>query len=225
MSSNILRPDEAMDAKPIDWSRAPGQPVRFQPPVTAAQPPTNEESEARWKAALQKAEMEARSRAEAEYQRGLAEGESIGQRRAAAKLDPLLERLSRTVADLAGYRDRFRRESEKDLVGLSLAIARRILRRELNAEPDAILGLVKVALERISLREVHRLRLHPDDVPAIRRHLAQVQAPAGIEIEADPSLERGAVIFETSRGSLDASAETQLAQIERGFADLARRQE
>lgn len=214
-----------MDAKPIDWSQSPGQPVRFQPPVTAAKEPSTQETETRWKAALQKTEMEAISRAEAEYQRGLAEGEAIGQRRAGARLDPLLERLSRTVADLAAFRDRFRKESEKDLVGLSLAIARRILRRELNAEPDAILGLVKVALERISLREVHRLRLHPDDAPAVRRHLAQLQAPVGIEIEADPSLERGAVIFETSRGSLDASAETQLAQIERGFADLARRQE
>ena len=214
-----------MDAKPIDWIHAPGKPVRFQPPVTAAKEPSSQETESRWKAALHKAEMEARSRSEDEYQRGLAEGEAIGQSRAAAKLDPLLERLSRTVADLAAYRDRFRKESEKDLVGLSLAIARRILRRELNAEPDAILGLVKVALEKISLREVHRVRLHPDDVAAVRRHLAQLQAPAGIEIEADSSLERGAVIFETSRGNLDASAETQLALIERGFADMVRSQE
>jgi len=28
------------------------------------------------------------------------------------------------------------------------------------------------------------------------------------------------VIFETTRGSLDASAETQLREIERGFTDL-----
>jgi flagellar assembly protein FliH len=214
-----------MDAKPIDWTRAPGEPVRFQSPMAAPKEPSSQDTESLWKAALQNAELETKNRSEAEFQRGLAEGEVIGRRRAAAKVDPLLERLARTIADLAACRDRFRKESEKDLVGLSLAIARRVLRRELIAEPDAILGLVKVALEKISLREVHRVRLHPEDAPVVRRHLAQIQAPAGIEIEADSSLERGAVIFETSRGSLDASAETQLAQIERGFADMVRRQE
>jgi len=41
-----------------------------------------------------------------------------------------------------------------------------------------------------------------------------------ITVAADPGLPVGAVVFETSRGSIDAGLETQLKEIERGFADI-----
>jgi len=43
-----------------------------------------------------------------------------------------------------------------------------------------------------------------------------------VEIMPDPSLERGAAILETARGNLDASVDTQLREIERGFLELVR---
>ena len=39
----------------------------------------------------------------------------------------------------------------------------------------------------------------------------------------DASRELGTVIFETQRGNLDASVESQLQEIERGLADRLRR--
>jgi len=207
----------------MDWGRAPGTAI---PATPASQRPPDAacgDPEGNWRQGLQQMEAEAKRRAESEYQRGLAEGEAAGARKAAAKIDPAVERLARTIADLASYRDRFRRESEQDLVAVSIAIARRILRRELSIDPDAILGLVKVAMDKVSLREVHRVRVHPDDVAALRNQLQRIQAPPAIEVEGDAGLERGAVIFETARGSLDASMETQLRIIERGFAEIAGR--
>ena len=47
--------------------------------------------------------------------------------------------------------------------------------------------------------------------------------PRRIEVTADPSLAPGSAILESTGGSLDASVDTQLHEIERGFADLARR--
>jgi flagellar biosynthesis/type III secretory pathway protein FliH len=43
-------------------------------------------------------------------------------------------------------------------------------------------------------------------------------APA-VTVVADPKMRAGDVIFETSLGELDCSIETQLQEIERGFAD------
>jgi flagellar assembly protein FliH len=57
----------------------------------------------------------------------------------------------------------------------------------------------------------------------VQRHLDQMGLPQRVELIADPGLERGAIILDSSRGALDASVETQLAEIERGFADLVRR--
>lgn len=224
MSCKILPPDKAADAAPMDWSRAPGTAIPATPAARRLPDAVvGADDEAGGRQRLQQAEAEAKRRADAEYQRGFAEGESSGAKKAAAKLEPVMERLARSISDLAGYRDRFRRESEQDLVMVSIAIARRILRRELVIDPEAILGLVKVAMDKVSLRETHRIRVHPEDVAVVRTHLQRIQAPQAIEVEGDAGLERGGVIFETARGSLDASMETQLRVIERGFAEIAGR--
>ena len=44
-----------------------------------------------------------------------------------------------------------------------------------------------------------------------------------LEIAPDGSLTPGSVIFETSRGDLDASVDTQLAEIDRGLTDALKR--
>jgi flagellar assembly protein FliH len=44
-----------------------------------------------------------------------------------------------------------------------------------------------------------------------------------LELVSDAKLPRGSAIFETSRGDLDASIDTQLLEIERGFTDIIRR--
>jgi flagellar biosynthesis/type III secretory pathway protein FliH len=45
-----------------------------------------------------------------------------------------------------------------------------------------------------------------------------------VEVIADSSHELGSVIFETTRGNLDASVNSQLQEIERGLTDRLRKQ-
>ena len=101
---------------------------------------------------------------------------------------------------------------------LALAIARRILRRELSVDPESLLGLLKAGLEKIESAETHRVRVHPEHASILRGLLEGAARP--IQVAADPGLPVGAVIFETSRGSVDVGMETQLKEIERGFVDL-----
>ncbi len=133
------------------------------------------------------------------------------------------ERLSRSIDELAHCRLRYRQETEREVVQLSLEIARRILRRELTVDPEAILGLLRAGLESVSMREVLEVRIHPAHADAVRSALQKMGAPAAISIVCDPHLEPGAVTVETRRGTFDASAETQLEEIQRGFADLMER--
>ena len=154
---------------------------------------------------------------------GLREGEAAGQRRAAAELQPVIERLVRSIEEISGLRPRLRREAERDLVQLALAIARRILARELSVDPDAMRGLVLGALERLRSQEFSRVRVHPAQEPAVTACLRKTITDRTVEVIADPACERGAVVFETERGTLDASVESQLQEIERGLTDRLRR--
>jgi len=152
------------------------------------------------------------------YQRGFSEGRNVGQEQAVAELQPVMDRLSRSLADLATVRSRVRKSAESDLLKLAIAVARRVIHRELTLDPGSIEGLIRVALEKLESRELCRVRVHPDQEPVIRTLLARFSA-APVELIPDPALQCGDVLFETSHGTLDGSIEAQLQEIERGFAD------
>ncbi len=150
---------------------------------------------------------------------GLAEAE----RRQAANQKEMLARLAAAIEEISGYRKRFRQQAEEDLVQLAFAICRRVLRRELSSDSEAVLGLVRSALDKLASSEITRIRIHAAHAGPLREHLEHLRPETHIEIVADATLQPGAVLFETARGTLDASAETQLKEIERGFTDVLHR--
>jgi len=149
------------------------------------------------------------------------EGEMAARAQAQAELRPLIEQLAHAARDLAALRPRLREQAEEDLIRLAVAIARRVVRRELTVDPATITGLVKAALEQLAAGETARLRVHPEHEALVRQFLAEAGRGL-ITVAADGALARGSAIFETARGDLDASAETQLAEIERGLTDRFR---
>jgi flagellar assembly protein FliH len=215
MSSRVIHEEDGVGATAIAW-RAAGAPAR---PRAAEQGkaliPEARESEL---------QQEAEARARASYQQGQAAGEASATQQAQAKLDPVLKSFNAVIVELATMRKRTRAEAEDDTMRLAIAIARRVLYRELSTDPDAILGLVKAAFDKLNARETHRLRLSPSDAALVGEQRAKLQIPPGLEIVADRSLTPGCAIFETSRGELDASVDTQLAEIDRGLTDVLRRQ-
>ena len=153
-------------------------------------------------------------------QAGRAEGLQAGIQQESANWTEALARLTRAIEDMSKAKVRFRAEVEEDAVNLALAIARKVLNRELNSDPEALVGLARVALGKLNLRELQRVRVHPGDAPAIEKMLASASGPRRVEVIADNTLERGGAIFESDRGMLDASVTTQLGEIERGLTDI-----
>jgi flagellar assembly protein FliH len=217
MSSKLHR--GGLQAEPIEW-RSVG-PIDEASPARPYIPPQASESRGR------DSEVDPEQKIKAAYEQGVEEGIQKGQasvrQDVAQQLEAMNLRMARAIEELSGLRQRFRHEAEQDVVALALAIARRILHRELTMAPDALLGLVKAALEKIEAREVHRVRIRPEDAPMVKQFLQNMGLPQHVEVISDPGLERGAAILDSGRGSLDASVETQLAEVERGLADLVRR--
>ena len=196
--------------------------------VTRAEPGKPEPQDAAtdsgpdYAAQIAQLQREAEQRVREARAAGVKEGETAGRARAAAEVQPVIERLSRAIEDIASLRPRLRREAEADMVKLSLAIARRVLRRELAVDPDALHGLVLAALEKLQGQEICRVKVHPSLAASVTACLAKGLAPAAVEVSADPSAQPGAVVFETGRGNLDVSLESQFQEIERGLTDRLR---
>jgi flagellar assembly protein FliH len=233
MSSRILATARAANAEPIRWRKvgepdppAEAAPAEAKEPPTPPAQPIIDILQQRLEEVMQHARaLEARCREleqsiPAKEQAARRAGQQEGEQAAAQRIQPIVEKFTRTITEMAGARARYRKEAEQDVARLSLAVAHRILRRELAVDPDALLGLVKAAMERIDLRETHMVRVHPQDAELVAALMHRIGAPHKIEVVGDSALERGGAVFETARGNLDASVETQLEEIERGFADL-----
>jgi len=218
MLSRILRVAEDTSVEQMRWPKAgaAGKPPAGREPRGGSQGDARDD--AAHAARIAELEEQVERRATLARQEGFREGEAAGRSRAAAEAQPALEKLARSIEEVARLRPRLLRETEAELVELAMGIARRILRRELSVDAEALQGLVKGALEKLSAREICRIRAHPELEPGIRRCLER-ESQSGIQVIGDATLERGGILVETSRGKLDASLETQPAEIGRGLAD------
>ena len=217
MSSKIVLPGENPEVGPVPWrlvGAAVGQPQK----QTALDPA------AATAARLAQLEAQSQQKVREAHAAGLREGEIAGRNRASADLQPVMERLARSIQEIATLRPKLRQEAEADVVKLALAIARRVIRREMAADPDALRGLVMAALDKLAGQEVSRVKVHPSHTATVKSCLQQITAGSVVEVVSDPSREPGTVVFETARGNLDASVDSQLQEIERGLTDRLRKQ-
>jgi flagellar assembly protein FliH len=213
-TSRVLRSREHSSISPVWW-----RDTKTQAPPRPAPPPSPKPEQPFIKEPgpdLERIEREA-------YQRGFAEGQALGKSQGSAEVTPVIERLTKSLAELGSLRGRIRREAEKDLLKLSIAIARRVLHRELTLDPESIDGLIRVALEKLQSRDLCRVRVHPDQEAGVRAALERTASAGKIDLIPDGSLQTGDVLFETVHGNIDASIESQLGEIERGFADRLKR--
>jgi|ERR1039458_2671563 flagellar assembly protein FliH len=212
MSSKIVLADASAAADPVVWRQV-------QPGAVAGSP--GGEAIGRLAQIEQQNNQEQVSEARAA---GLREGEAAARNSAAAELKRALDRLAQSIQELAGWRARLRHDAEADLVQLAVQIARRVIRREIAVDPDALRGLVTAALEKLQGQDISRVKVHPSHAALLAACLKQASGGNTVEVVADASREPGTVIFETARGNLDASVDAQLQEIERGLVDRLRKQ-
>jgi flagellar assembly protein FliH len=215
MSSKVLSPSDGRAATPIEWGKMDFTPAGYS--VTSPKSPGQEGRAAHLEAALAQLQQRYDADVAAAHRRGVSEGEAHAKAGPAGEMEAATQRLAQSVRDLAQLRPRLRRDAEADVVRLSLAIARRILHREMSVDPGAMQALAQVALQKLGRQEISRVYVHPNQAPAIKATLET----AGVRAEVIPEITResGALVFETNQGLLDASVNAQLEEIERGLTD------
>jgi flagellar assembly protein FliH len=156
------------------------------------------------------------------WDQGFRAGEITARKSLEAEVRETVSALAEKISEIAAQGPEMIRRAEADTVRLAIEIARRVLHREISVDSSALSALVGAALEKLRNQEIHRVRVHPDLEKLLKSSLEQVGRSATIEVLPDPALPRGGVTFEIGRGSLDASVDTQLREIERGLVDEIR---
>jgi len=213
MSSRIYSRDDNQPSEPLVW-----------PQVDAGRSPDGRaKAEDNPQAQMDELMREMERRVQEARSAGFQDGLTSAKKAAAGEIKELQVKLAEAIAGLAELRPRLRRQAEADLVKLALAIARRILHRELAVDPEAMRGLVQAALEKLKSQEISRVRIHPSQEALVRSMLQERPLAGPVQVVPDAKLAQGAAVFESSRGNLDASVEAQLREIEQGLTDRLER--
>ena len=152
------------------------------------------------------------------FQSGFAEGERVGAENAMRQMQGAIASFGQAAHELTSLKPRLRVEAERELVALALAIARRIIHRELHVDPTTVLAIVRACLQEFDRVEIQCLTVSPEDLEAVAAYFRENPVP-NLKLVADPSVSRGGAVFQTNQGELDARIETQLQEIEYGLAD------
>ncbi len=162
---------------------------------------------------------------EAGRQQGLKEGTKQGANAAREEfvqrtnaVVPLLEEL---LAHLHENRVALQAQAEADMLRLAIAVARRIVRREVTVDPEAILPVVREAIGLCTERNDIMLRVNPADAEVIEAELPGLHAAftdlERVRIEVDDSIDRGGLHLFGRETEVDMRLEEQFAALERAL--------
>jgi flagellar assembly protein FliH len=151
------------------------------------------------------------------FARGYEQGGRAAADAARAGTEAVLSRVAETLQELTTLRRTIVRDAERDLVELSLAIAQRVVRREVFVDREVVLAIARVALERLGEKQGVTVRLHPDDhAYAVARHGMQ-WAGGGIAVVADAEVPAGGCRVTSAGGTIDTGIDAQFAELARGM--------
>ena len=109
-----------------------------------------------------------------------------------------------------------------DILEISVDIAKKIIKKELESDPQVLINTIIEVLRSISKSEQKiTIRVRPQSVQFIKDTIPNITYQYGIDskinIVADPSIEDGGCVFQTNNGIVDASIDTQIEIIKKAL--------
>jgi flagellar assembly protein FliH len=151
------------------------------------------------------------------FAKGFAQGERAGAEAAAVQGEAMLRRLMQTLEEVTDLRARVIRDTEHQMVRLALAIARRVIHREVTIDRELVMAIARVAMDRIGDGASVTIRLNADDCAAITATRQSPWPDGHVTVQPDARLPRGGCRIESDLGLIDAGVDAQLQEITRAL--------
>jgi flagellar assembly protein FliH len=130
----------------------------------------------------------------------------------------VMERVAHAVEVLRLLSDRLAEQARSDALEIGFQVARRVIEAELQTSPETLFALVRSALRRAGDARKIMIRLHPEDARVVGATVASgdlAVSVARVEVQPDPTLERGDCLVETELGEVDGRLATRLDELKR----------
>jgi len=151
------------------------------------------------------------------FEQGYKEGERIGKQMGERMVATAVQRYDRSIHELAAVHASLSDAMEKATVRLALAIAKKIVQREVTMDPDLVAALVAVTLKRVQGQTAVNIRVSSHDHARMETALRALNTT--ISVAEDPSLERGDFVLDSIQTHVDGRLSSQLETIGRALLD------
>jgi len=152
------------------------------------------------------------------YQRGLEQGKADGWMDGRAEAERLIERLHVIIARAIERRNEIMTESESQLVGLVLNIARKVVKVLTENQRNVVINNVLQALRKLKSKTDVSIRVNIADLKVTTEHIkditARIERVGNITVMEDATVDPGGCIIETDFGEIDARISSQFQEIE-----------
>jgi flagellar assembly protein FliH len=153
--------------------------------------------------------------------KGISDGEKSGRESSLKKIEPVLGSLQEGVLQLKNLHQETYLRIEKEVVHLALAIAQKVICREIKMDSKVVVAVVREALAKVAEPGRIRIKMNPAELEFInetKTHLSGlIQHLDHVVFEADAGISSGGCIIETDLGEIDARIEQQLQAVEETF--------
>jgi flagellar assembly protein FliH len=152
------------------------------------------------------------------FVKGYAQGERAGLEAASTRGQAMMRRLGETVQELTALRAEMLQRTERQVVQLAMAIAEKMIHREISLDRSILVGMARAALDRLSEQGAATIRLHPDDFAAVKPADGSWES-SHVQVVADPLVARGGCLVQSDFGFMDVDVASQFRELTRVLLD------
>jgi flagellar assembly protein FliH len=177
----------------------------------------------------EKIEQERQKAKEEGFKAGLLQGKEEGMEEMRLQYQDILEEAKQVLEQAYEEKQAIIQEAEPYIVELCTEIAKKVIKQELQSNPDAILSIIKQSLALSNERESIAISVSPADFSFVQNKrqqlLEMVEGQTEIKILPDHSVSEGGCIIRTSYGSIDARINVQLNEIQQALLQVVNQDE
>jgi len=140
------------------------------------------------------------------------------------ELKAATEMLKRAAEQIELERQKMVMENEREVLKMVMTIARKVIKKETEIDPEIIIRVARDALKQIADARKIVIKVNPLDWKKVKERMREILPPESsqdsIQIEEDRSIQRGGCIVKTEKEIIDARIDQQISEIEKVLMEI-----
>ena len=136
------------------------------------------------------------------------------------ELELVLKLFKEMIKEIEEEKAKMVAEGKKEIIKVAVAIAKKIIKKETQIDPDIILRVAESAFKQIIDAKKIVVKVNPNDKKKIKEMIDLKKEKSNIQIEEDERVQRGGCLITTDKEIVDAQIDHQIKEVEKALMEI-----